>query len=305
MILNHQYYQDIWNKYQDVDGITGDYNDNAISVSVKMILEHYRLGKPIHINFQNSKDSILEIANHLFVELSNDIYLNHYDLPDIYKVGDKLKKIKNNQYYEVVKASNGTYDLKQVLRKSKSELYQTSFSEVVTDINYHKISTGYVKVHAGISEKTIKNYFNFFKSLNSEPVEFPKTHFDRKSVFIGKKTLWDHLSIKNKIPSVYLPNPREENNVTETRSIPALSDNIMYFTPKYEVCYQKLLAKNEKIKSIVIIDTETDKIPQVLQDKTKYSFNLIILTNSLVVPKSEQVPCWNWFKEEINLINSI
>lgn len=110
---------------------------------------------------------------------------------------------------------------------------------------------------------------------------------------------------KNKIPSTYLPNPREENNVSEIRSIPALHDCLVYFTPKYEVCYQNLLLKNEKIKAIVLFDTEVDQIEQILQDKPRFGFNIIVISNSFSPVKNQAIPCWNWFKEEIEIVNAL
>jgi hypothetical protein len=239
-----------------------------------MILEHYRKNESLHINFQNSKESIFAIARQLFVEFANDIYLNHYDLPDSFVVGDKLKRIRDNQYYEITKADKSQYTLKQVLRKTKGEVSPA----IMPDIDYDKITKGFVKVDSGVSEKTIKNYFDFFTKLNNQSSDFPRSNFDMKSVFISKKPLWDSLGIKNKIPSTYFPNPREESHLTETRSIPALSDCMIYFTPKYEVCYQQLLQKGEKIKTIVMItDPKTEALLQNYRKEVEKTARTIYL----------------------------
>jgi len=301
MILNKTYYQTLRDKFQNVQTLSIDSLDNSVDLSVKMILEHYQKNESLHINFQNSKELILEVARQLFVELANDIYLNHYDLPDSFVVGDKLKRIKDNQYYEITKAEKSHYTLRQVLRKTKVEVSPA----IMPDIDYDKITKGFVKVDSGVSEKTIKNYFDFFTKLNNQSSDFPRSNFDMKSVFISKKPLWDSLSIKNKIPSTYFPNPREESHLTETRSIPALSDCMIYFTPKYEVCYQQLLQKGEKIKTIVIFDTEADKLNQIMQDQLKYKFNVLVLSNSNTPTKSQLIPCWNWFKEELAIIDAL
>jgi hypothetical protein len=301
MILNKTYYQTLWDKFQNVQMLSIDSLDNSVDLSVKMILEHYRKNESLHINFQNSKESILAVARQLFVEFANDIYLNHYDLPDIFSIGDKLKRIKDNQYYEITNVEKNYYTLRQVLRKTKVEISPA----IMPNIDYDKITKGFVKVDSGVSEKTIKNYFDFFAKLNNQSSDFPRSNFDMKSVFISKKPLWDSLGIKNKIPSTYFPNPREESHLTETRSIPALSDCMIYFTPKYEVCYQKLLQKGEKIKTIVIFDTEADKLNQIMQDKLKYKFNVLVLSNSNAPTKSQLIPCWNWFKEELEIIDAL
>ncbi len=301
MILNSTYYQTLWDKFQNVQTLSIDSLDKSVDLSVKMILEHYRKKESIHINFQNSKESILAVARQLFVEFANDIYLNHYDLPDRFSIGDKLKRIKDNQYYEITNAENNHYTLRQVLRKTKNDISPA----IMPDIDYDKITKGFVKVDSGVSEKTIKNYFEFFTKLNNQSSDFPRSNFDMKSVFISKKPLWDSLGIKNKIPSTYFPNPREESHLTETRSIPALSDCMIYFTPKYEVCYQQFLQKGVKIKTIVIFDTEADKLNQIMQDQQRYKFNVLVLSNSITPTKSQLIPCWNWYKEELEIIDAI
>lgn len=301
MILNHTYYQSLWEKFQNVQTLSTEQFDNSVSLSVKIILEHYRKKIPLHINFQNSKESIFQIARQLFVELANDIYLNHYDLPDTFCIGDKLKRINDNQYYQIVRIEKDCYTLKQVLRKTKSEVSPVIFP----NINYDRLIKGFVKVDSGVSELTIKNYFSFFAKLNNESSDFPRSYFEMKSVFISKKPLWDSLTTKNKIPSIYLPNPREEHLLTETRSIPALSDCMIYFTPKYEVCYQQLLQKGEKIKTIVIFNTEADKLNQIMQDQQKYKFNVLVLSNSNTPTKTQLIPCWNWYKEELAIIDAL
>lgn len=301
MILNRTYYQSLWEKFQNVQTLSTEQFDNTVSLSVKIILEHYRKKIPLHINFQNSKESILQIASQLFVELANDIYLNHYDLPDSFCVGDKLKKIKDNQYYEVIRKEKDDYTIRQVLRKRKADISPAE----IQGLTYDKLTKGYFKVDFGISEKTIKNYFSFFQELNNERSEFPKTNFEMKSVFISKRLLWNNLNQKSKIPSIYLPNPREESNLSEDKSIPALSDCMIYFTPKYEVCYQQLLQKGIKIKTLVIFDTEADKLNQIMQDQQKYKFNVLVLSNSNTPTKNQLIPCWNWYNEELAIIDAL
>jgi hypothetical protein len=301
MILNNKYYESLWDKFKYVQTLSIEHLENSVHLSTKMILEHDRKNKSLHINFQNSKESILKIARQLFVEFANDIYLNHYDLPDSFAVGDKFKRIRDNQYYEITRAEKRHYTLKQVLSNTRGKISPAIFP----DIDYDKITKGFVKVDSGVSEKTIKNYFDFFAKLNNQNSDFPRSNFDMKYVFIAKKPLWDSLSIKSKIPSAYFPNPREESNLTEIRSIPALSDCMIYFTPKYEVCYQQILQKGVKIKTIVIFDTEVEKINQILQDQLRYKFNVLVLSNSSTPTKSQLIPCWNWFKEELIILDAL
>jgi len=82
MILNEQYYQKLWTKFSEIKTL-GSYSSNISNLSTKLILSHQGKKLPIHLNFQNSKDVINEIGKQLFIELANDIYLNHYDLPNL------------------------------------------------------------------------------------------------------------------------------------------------------------------------------------------------------------------------------
>lgn len=293
MILNKTYYQTLWDKFQNVQTLSIDSLDNSVDLSVKIILEHYRKNKSIHINFQSSKEPILAVARQLFVELANDIYLNHYDLPSEFKIGDRLKRIKDKKYYIISGISNGTYTINKI----------DNNTEITTD--YEKLLKGYVKVEAGVRDSTIKNYIKFFEELNNEKSDFLKLNFEVKNVFITKKPLWDFLNERKKVPSIYLPNPNDGNEVHPIRSIQALPDCINYFTPKYDICYQQLLQKGEKIKTIVIFDTETDKLNQIMKDQFKYKFNVLVLSNSNAPTKSQLIPCWNWFKEELEIIDAL
>lgn len=299
MILNEEYYQKLWDKFETTTALN-TFNCKVSCLTTKIILEHYRKNHPIHVNFQNSQESIFEVAKHLFIELANDIYLNHYDLPGI-NDSDQVKKKRNGEYYTVRKLDNSNYRLINKPRKSRQQQSPANIPE----ITYDKLVTHYIKVESGVSDKTIKNYFSFFENLNESKVDFPRTRFEKKSVFIGKKKFWDSLTEKSKIPSTYLPNPRDENEISTINSIPALSDCLVYFTPKYDVCYQNILLKGEKIKTIVVFDTEANKIQQILQDKARFGFNLIIISNSFSPVKNEAIPFWNWFKEEIEIVNAL
>lgn len=297
MILNEEYYQALWKKFENTKTLNF-FNSNASCLTTKFILEHYQKNQPIHINFQNSKETILEIGKHLFVELANDIYKNHYDLPTLTrgsKLRDKRKYADGKKHDFVVKnITNSTYVLEHT--KNKAQI----------NLKYDDLVKKFIPIEQGTKQSTLQDYTNFFSDLNHGlKLDFTPTNFEKKIVFIAKKTLWDFLPHKNKIPCSYLPNPREENNTSEIRSIPALQGCLTYFTPKYEVCYQNILSKSEKVKAIIVFDTEIDKIEQILQDKAKYGFNLIVISNCALPIKNHAIPCWNWFKEEIEILNTL
>lgn len=297
MILNKEYYQALWNKFENTTTLNV-FNSNASCLTTKLILEHYQKNQPIHINFQNSKETIFEIGQNLFVELANDIYKNHYDLPTL-KMGNKLRdkrKYADGKRHDflIKNIHNDTFLLEHI--KNKAQI----------NLKYDDLVKKFIPIEQGTKQSTLQGYTKFFTDLNNGlKLDFTPTNFEKKTVFIAKKPLWDNLPNRNKIPCAYLPNPREENNTTETRSIPALQDCLAYFTPKYEVCYSNILSKNEKVKTIVVFDTEADKIEQMLQDKAKFGFNLIIVSNSISPLKNQSIPCWNWFKEEVEIVNAL
>lgn len=232
MLLNRKYYQDLWTKYQNIEVLTSKLNDNFSILSLKIILEHHKNKKSIHFNFQNSEPILPKIGLHLFIELANDIYLNHADLPS-FEIGQKLKRISDNKYYRISSINNNRYSLKkeESIKKNK---YSEPTNTTLSDLTYDSIAKKFVEVDAGISERTINNNIDFFRELNNQKTDFLQTHFERKSVFIAPKTFYDSLKVKNKIPTTYFPNPREESNTHETKSIPALPDTIYVFRSKIQ-----------------------------------------------------------------------
>ncbi len=298
MILNETYYQKLLEKFNDVQHLETNFSNNVIALTVKIILKHYQENKPIHINFQNSKQTIFEIGEALFLELSNDIYKNHYDFPVLAvgsKLRDKRKHRDGKKHDWIVKSiSKDNYKLEHIKNKAQS------------NFKFDNLIDKFIPIEQGTRQTTLQAYTKFFTDLNKDlDLEFTPTYFEKKSVFITKKPLWDSLRNKNKIPSTYLPNPNEGNEIHAIKSIPALADCICYFTPKYSLCYDNLLMKNKKIKSIIVFDTEASNIEQMIIDKKRFGFNLIVLSNSLLPQKNTSIPCWNWFKEEIDIVNKI
>jgi len=299
MILNEEYYRSLWEKFESINTLSV-FNDNVSCLTIKLILEHCLKSQPIHFNFQNSKETILEIGKYLFLELANDIYKNHYDLPTLTKgckLRDKRKYADGKRHDFIIKSiTNGTYSLEHI--KNKAQI----------NLKYDDLVKKFIPIEQGTKQSTLQGYTKFFLDLNKGlKLDFTPTNFERKTVFIAKKPLWDSLPNRNKIPCAYLPNPREEQNASSIRSIPALQDCLAYFTPKYEVCYSNILLRNEKVKTIIVFDTEADKIEQMVSDKNRFGFNLIIVSNSdfSKLVKSQSIPCWNWYKEEIEIVNAL
>lgn len=294
MLLNKSYYQILWDKYKSIEALSNNLNNNSSLLTLKLLLDFNKKKESIHLNFQNNKKDFIQVRDQLFVELANDIYRNSSDFPQLNQ-GDKVKSIRNGIVFRIIWINKKQYSL------------QSSKNSIEKIVSFDELVGNYVPVTQNTRDKTLKKFSSYFIELNGSQVhDFTPTYFSSKNVFISRKGFWDELKAKGKISSVYLPNPREEGDHHETRSIPALPDCIIYVTPKYEVCYQDILLNGKKINTIVVCDTEQDKINQILQDRNRFGFNLIILTNSINPPsKINQIYRWNWFKEEIDIINSL
>lgn len=297
MKLNKEYYQLLWDKFKDIKTL-GAFSDNISCLTTKIILKHYRNNKALHFNFQNAQETIFEIGKSLFFEFANDIYINHFDFPNL-TVGIKLRDKRNyvdkkKHDFMITEIRNDIYILKHIKQK-----YQLR-------IKYDFLIKNFIPIEQGTRHSTLQGFTKFFSDLNNGlRLDFTPTYFENKIVFITKKPLWDELPNKNKIPITYLPNPNDGGEPNPIKTIPALPDCIAYFTPNYNLCYQNILLKGEKIKTIIVFDTQANSIQQMLQDRAKFEFNLIVLSNSLNPIKIDQIPCWNWFKEEIEIVNAL
>lgn len=302
ILLNRKYYQDLWDKYQNIETVTTKLNDNSSVLTFKIILEHCRNKKPLHINFQNSKNIFDSIAKQLFIELSNEIFCNAADFPQL-NIGDT---VRSKTAIGVGGPKPRFLDFKiQSIQKDKYKLWNEKFS-FTWEKSFTELVEKFIPVSQRAQNQTLTRFTSFFEKLNGKQVhDFTPAYFERKSVFIAPKTFYDSLEAKNKIPTIYFPNPREESNPHETKSIPALPDAIMYFVTKYKVCYEKILQQGITIDTIVVYDTEETEIEQIIQDKNRFGFNLIVLTNNAEPIKCNQVPCWNWYNEETDLVNTL
>ena len=302
MILNQIYYQELWNKYSEIEMLPAKFNDNISILTTKIILEQHKNKKPIHFNFQIPNNTSNIIARHLFVEFANYIFCNAADFPKL-NVGDT---VRSKTAIGVGGPAPKFLDFKiQSNQNNKYKLWNEKYS-FTWEKTFGELVEKFIPVSQRAQNETLLRFTSFFEKLNGKQVhDFTPTYFDHKSVFIAPKIFYDSLEAKNKIPTTYFPNPREENSTHETKSIPALPDSIMYFVPKYKVCYEKILQQGKKIHTVVVYDTEETEIEQIIQDKDRFGFNLIVLTNLAEPIKSSQVPCWNWYKEETVLVNTL
>lgn len=302
MLLNNKYYQDIWFKYKEIKTLPLPSSNNILLLTQKIILSQIQQNRSIHFNFHNKREMLYDIGFALFIELANKIFCNTVDYPN-YKINDlvrsKGKISKKNLLFKIEKIETEHYTLKGVSRNHEEMRLPSR--------TYEKLIEEFTPVTQNVRDKTLKRFYEYFKILNNGNIhDFDPTDFTQKCVFIAPKKFWDELKeIKTKIPCVYLSNHRDENNEDEIKSIRALSDCIMYVTPKYETCYQNIIMTGKIIHTIVVLDCEEDKVEQIISDKNRFNFNIVLLTNSLEQKKYTQIPMWNWFNEEIEIVNTI
>jgi len=285
-MLNPKYYKDLLVKY------VGDYDQNKFLLLVSsMILQNYRQ-QNVHFNIPNNENALAEIISRLYTELAFFAFEKFADFPQL-RVGDKMKKKDGGKkdIYRISKFAENCYSLTNI----------DDASLIVSGIKYDSLIKKYTPITQNSQERTIKRYEDFFKPKN--PHGFLPTNFSKKILFVGK-SVWEKLEHKDKIPTTYLPNTREENDHSPKKSIPALTDCIVYVLPKYSACYEQIFQKGIKIDTIVFCGADESSIQQMLQDQNVYKFKTILLSNSHA-PIADNSQCWNWFKEEIDLIEAL
>jgi len=282
-MLNENYYNALINKHS----IPHDCNQ-TIYLTTSMILNNYR-SKNVCFNFPKGYD-LKAITNLLYESLSKEIFKEHADITD-YSVGDKLKrKREKGRNIYIIKEIKG---VDYILTKDKDD------SNLAITSTFDKLKRNFIQITQSTRNNILSNYNDYFNGVNE--FGFLPTHFSKKLVLITGQTMWDSLENKNFIPSIYLPNTQAAEQIVR-KSIEALEDCIAYVTPKYEVCYEKVLKQNIAVDTIVVCDTDLNSLPQITQDQSKYHFKLIVLSNESVVPLFNNIALWNWQKEEIELL---
>jgi hypothetical protein len=253
-----------------------------------MILDNYR-SRNVYFNFPKGYD-LQKITNLLYENLSKQIFTKHADITN-YSIGNRLKrtKEKGKNIYVITEINGNSY----ILTKEKD------ISNSIITSTFDSLKRNFIEIQKSTRNTTLSKYSDYFKKHNG--YGFLPTHFSKKILLIAGQTIWNNLKNKNCIPSIYLPNTRESEQ-TIRKSIEALEDCIAYITPKYEVCYEEILKKNIAIDTIFVCNTDLSSISQILQDKSKYDFKLILLSNENEARQLNNLTLWSWQQEEFELI---
>jgi hypothetical protein len=280
-MLNADYYNNLRKKY----GI----EDSAIDELTSEMVFSNRSKDALQFSFPKDHD-LTRIIGLLYQHFSIDIFIHDAEITD-YQIGDKLKRNgeKSKNIYTVTKIDGQNYRLKKHNDETNLEVSHT----------FDQLKRKYTQVKQNARNSTLSKYTNYFHDINC--YGFLPTHFSKKIVLIAGQTMWNNLINKDCIPTIYLPNIREGEQ-TQKRSIEALDDCIAYVTPKYEVCYEEILRKDVKVDTILVCDTDLKAISQIVQDRSQYNFNLIILSSGEDISINKEITAWNWCKEEVDLL---
>lgn len=290
-MLDENYYNQLLDKFS-----VSNENDNITSITAKMILQNnfaedssFYDNNNIGFSFPKGYD-ITKIINFLYEELSKKIFINHADLKS-YSIGDILKRKgqRGNNNYIIDRIQGLDYYLK---------LGNDDSNTIITS-SFGNLKKNYISIRQNGQNNTLLKYQKYFKSIN--PFGFLPAHFSKKLVLIAGQIMWRNLKNKDCIPSIYLPNSREEQKLIY--SIPALEDCISYITPNYAVCYEEILQKGIKIDTIIVCDTDLASITQVIIDQSRYKFKLIVISKEYTL--SDGVLFWNWKKEEVKMLDTL
>ena len=277
--LNENYYKQLFNKYNC---------KNFVDLNFNIIVENYDK-ENVQINLPyNEEDLYFKIINKLYEEFSKLIYKNYSDFPKI-KEGEKFKKMggKKNDIYKIHSCIN-----------NKIELINNDENKTEITLTFEQLLKNYSNINQNLQNNTLNKYIYFFKDINN--MGFTPTNFTNKNILITEKKIFDTLNNKNNIPTIYIQNSNEH----QIKTIPAFEDNIFYVATNYNVCYENILLKNNKIDTL--ITTNTKDIPQIIQDKVKHKFKILIISNEQnIETKFNNTLLWNWKKEEIDLIKNI
>jgi len=282
-ILNESYYNSLLDKYSIYNDI-----EWVACLTTKLILKNYKKNN-LHFNFPKGYD-LQKTINLIYETLSKQIFKEYADITD-YSKGDRLKKNgkKGKEIYVIYEIKGNEYIL-TIENDSSNTRIVSSFD---------KLKRNYTKILKNTRNKTLQKFHNYFKNINI--YGFTPQHFSKKIVFIAGQNTWENLKNKNCIPTTYLPNTREGEQ-TVRKSIDALEDSIAFVTPKYDVCYEEILMNNIAVDTMIVCDTDLSSITQIIQDKSKYDFNLIVLSNNNEVQQHSNLTLWNWQQEEIGLL---
>lgn len=291
MILNQTYYKNLLNSTTEFTYPIDTYK--TVHLSTYLILSNYSK-RNIHINIPNIDKYFEQILALLYTKFSVKIFQNYADFPPIV-VGSKWihkTKFEKNKF-EITSCIKDNI----VLKDKKKGLSITNISEENLFKNFFPAQNRNIK--------PIKEYSDFFKNYSEWFITFGEipTHFSKKVVFVSNKSIFEKCH-NHYTPTIYYPNKRENNQVL-IKTIPALDDCLVYFTPKYEVCFEQLLDKGKQIDTVILCDTDLDSIPQILQDQSRYNFKLIIITNKTENFKFNGILSWNWKLEELNLLEQL
>ncbi|MEW6739709.1 MAG: hypothetical protein AB1325_07350 [Nitrospirota bacterium] len=275
--INKEYYQKLLQVYQDCKVVqSNNHSSKFTDLCTKIILRSLENNQNIIFQIPESFHKMPDLCCSFYINLTNYGFVKFVNYPD-FKIGDRLKRRKKHEKEKerefVIENIDG--DSFTLTEKPKSRTKKETANSPVTirDITYESLVKDYIKISDRTRSRRIESYFDLFKALNpDEDFDFIPTSFDKKIVFIGSKKTWNDLgsyyfnsfNIKNCIPAIYIPDPRDDSNPRPQQPTVKIDQPLAYFATRYETCYNQLLTRNVIVDLIMLLDADTASIGQIL-----------------------------------------
>jgi len=315
--INRDYYQKLQQAYHDCEVIQIDNSlSKFIELCTKIILTSLKNDQNIIIQVPESFDNMQDFICSLYINLTKCAFVKFVNYPD-FKIGDSLKMRKKTGKgkeieFVIENIVGDSYTIKERLR-TRIEKDNVRSPVTISHIIYERLVKGYIKISDRTKSRRIESYFDFIKALiPEENYDFIPTSFDKKIVFIGSKKAWNELgsfcfkafNIQNCIPAIYIPDPRDDSNPRPPQPTVKIDQPIAFFTTRFETCYNQLLTKNETVDLIMLLDADIASVGQILMDQHRFNYKFVALTSEETQQHKDLLK-WKWYKEEIDLIDSL
>ena len=244
-----------------------------------------------------------ELYSNFYLYVANTQFYDNYDNPTL-TINQKVVEKNGIRVYKIVKFHNGRYDLEEVIKEN----FQNRYPAYLKKRNYENIVSNFRIIRKKMKKDTIHSFLTLFCKLYNldKNSDFIPTEFSSVSIIIGPKLIWESFKVIplengnlwKAIPSEYIS---RDGKKTETISISPL----IYFSSSYQTAYQEVLRKQIKVNNIVLFNDGFDEIQNIISDQFQYGFRILGICTSTIENRNSTIKYWQWYKEEINLLESL
>ncbi|MFW9928360.1 MAG: hypothetical protein ACFFD1_03125 [Candidatus Thorarchaeota archaeon] len=308
-ILNTDYYKSLVQKFaKNVEfnsSLLPISNFSKINLSFVQKAINKITGFDLIIKIPNYFDSLLdELYYNLYLYLANTQFYENYTNPD-FKIGDLLF-LKNDLKSRKYKIENIIGEIFIVIEQKRESLKDLNGPAEYRE-DKKIIIKKFVPIKRKMKKRMLNNYFKLFGILNNlnSKVDYFPTKFNSVSIIIGSKKLFENFrnvtvndgNLYNSIPCYYINRDGKES---DTLGIAPL----LYFVPSYRIAYQQIIQNKINVSNIVLFNDGFDELQQIIGDQFEYGFQILGICTSPVESRVKAIKYWEWYKEEINQIES-